>query len=116
MINLHDMYSTVWQDIQPIAMHAGLPNHTRLGVRIQHSLTVVFETANQQWKTFEVINNLGFTNQLLSYLQMHTQCIRGEILISSAHRREIALNRRNVYRLFETVVFLGKPGIPFFTQ
>ena len=33
--------------------------------------------------------------------------------ISSAHRREIALNRRNVYRLFETVLFLGKQGIPF---
>ena len=33
--------------------------------------------------------------------------------ISSAHRREIALNRRNVDRLFETVLFLGKQGILF---
>ena len=33
--------------------------------------------------------------------------------ISSAHRREVALNRRNVYRLFETVLFLSKQGIAF---
>ena len=33
--------------------------------------------------------------------------------ISSAHKREIELNRRNVYRLFETVLFLGRQNIAF---
>ena len=33
--------------------------------------------------------------------------------ISSAHRREVELNRRNVYRLFETILFLGRQNITF---
>ena len=33
--------------------------------------------------------------------------------ISSAHRKEVELNRRNVYRLFETILFLGRQNIAF---
>ena len=33
--------------------------------------------------------------------------------LSSAHKREIELNRRNVYRLFETIIFLVGKILPF---
>ena len=60
------------QEIQPISMCVGLPiPPIRLAVLIQHSLTVVFETGSQPWKIFEVTNNQGCTNLLLSCWQMH---------------------------------------------
>ena len=47
-------WNTVQQEIQPIAMHAGLlMHHIKLAVLIQHSSTVVFETGSQDFRGHE---------------------------------------------------------------
>ena len=57
------------------------------------------------------MNNQKPIKQLLTIWQMLDQCTSE--VIQSHNKKEVELNRRNVYQLFETVLFLGRQNIAF---
>ena len=53
------------------------------------------------------------TEYLTNARSMHKRGDSVAQQLSSAHKREVELNRRNVYRLFETILFFGRQNIAF---